>query len=177
MSAHIVWAALLAMSLLANCATHARLESAQTTISTYKRDLNAQKDKAAETLATETAKKQAAEKVLAAFKSQQEITDATRKKTISNLEGRLASLAGADRRLRDPNGSVGCRSSGGGTPGEAAAPAENRDGDGAEAGGLLSVQLSDLLRERLREADAINAAYASCRGIAVNDRSAEAIPY
>lgn len=176
MSAHLVWALLLAMSLLANCATHARLESAQTTINTYKRDLQAQKDQAAETLATETAKKQAAEKALAEFKNQQESTDATSKQTIQRLEGRLARLGGPDRRLRDPNGNAGCGPGGGGTPGEAAAPDADRAGDGAEAGGLLSVQLSDLLRERLREADAINAAYASCRGIAVNDRAAQAPP-
>ncbi|MES2187942.1 MAG: hypothetical protein V4505_25550 [Pseudomonadota bacterium] len=79
----------------------------------------------------------------------------------------LATLAGrASGRLRDPNATpavarCGSGSGGQGVPGDAGAG--HRDGDGAETGGLLSKELSGLLRARLDEADDINRAYAACR--------------
>lgn len=170
MTAHLIWALVVAGLVATNCATHARLESAQTTISTAKRDLKNQKDEAAQTLAEETGKKEAAEKELAAFKAELERKDATNKAIVVALAERLRVAGGPAGRLRDPNGASGCGQGGGGAAGATPAPASGGAADPAETGGLLSAPLTRLLRELQREADDINTAYAACRPDALKVR-------
>lgn len=120
------------------------------------------KKDAARELAAETDKTRQLEVQLQAFKDQQETANYANRETVALYEGRLAGLAARnDGRLRDPNAGRGC---GGESPQrETATAVDNRATDDPGAGGLLSVQLSDLLRARLRRADAINIAYAACR--------------
>jgi hypothetical protein len=143
-------------------ASHERSIGDVRTSARYEKAIATQKSDAAKTLATETAKTAAAEKALQDFKNQQEITDATHQKTVASLSYKLRVLAGPAGRLRDPN-ATGCRSSSGSAASATAASSGNRADDAAEADGLLSRELSDLLRERIREADEINNAYISCR--------------
>jgi hypothetical protein len=128
---------------------------------------------AKDTLATETAKARAAEQALQDFKNQREIKDAHNKTTVDSLATRLRELAGASGRLRDPNATAGCWRGGDSATGQTAAAAGDRPGDGAQAGGLLSVELSGLLRARIEEADTINIAYASCRADAFEMRASQ----
>ena len=120
------------------------------------------KREAADTLASETNKTRTAERALQDFKNTQELQDATHQKTVADLSSRLRTLAGAPGRLRDPH-AAGCGPSGSGTPGEAAPAPGDRPANPAEAGGLLSADLSGLLQRLQLEADTINVAYASCR--------------
>lgn len=118
-----------------------------------------------------TARRDAAEQALVAAKNKQEIADAKNKATNAALATKLATMsASAGGRLRDPNADVGCGGGGGDSTRPPTATAGDSHDDGAETGGLLSVQLSDLLRERLREADEINIAYAACRADALHIR-------
>lgn len=128
-------------------------------------------EKAKTELAAATARRDTAEQALLAFKNKQEITDAKNKATNATLSTKLAALSAAGSgRLRDPNAEIACGSGGGDTASPPTATASGSPDDGAKTGGLLSVQLSDLLRERLREADEINVAYAACRADAFNIR-------
>lgn len=133
------------------------------TTDAYDAAIQHQKAQAAQLLVDETAKTLAAERALQDRKNQQEIKDEQNRKTVSGLADRLRAAAGSVGRLRDPNAPAGCRLGSGGTPGATAAAPADRATDPAQTGGLLSVPLSDLLRRALREADDINAAYASCR--------------
>ena len=117
---------------------------------------------AATTLATETDKTRSAEQALATAKNNQELKDAARQKTIAGLSDRLRSAAGPAGRLRDPNATQ-CGGSGGSPPGDPATATAAGPTDRAEAGGLLSGPLTELLQRLARDADDINAAYASCR--------------
>lgn len=141
---------------------HQYTKGVSITTAAYESALNKQKAEAAELLATETAKVRGAEQALQTIKNNQELQDADHQKTVANLSDRLRSLAGPTGRLRDPN-APGCGlSSSGAPPDTAAAPGDSADHP-AQTGGLLSVQLSDLLIRVLREADDINDAYSSCR--------------
>ncbi len=117
---------------------------------------------AAATLATETAKTRSAEQALATAKNNQELKDAIHQKTISSLSDRLRAASGPAGRLRDPSATQ-CGGGGGSTPGDPATATAAGATDRAEAGGLLSEPLTELLQQLVREADDINAAYASCR--------------
>jgi hypothetical protein len=128
------------------------------------------KAEAAGTLATETAKTQAAERGLADFKNQREIQDAKNRTTVAGLERRLRDAAGPAGRLRDPN-AAGCGPSGGGAQGEVAASPSGGATDVAQAGGLFSAGATELLQRLTREADEVNLAYASCRADALNTRT------
>ena len=132
--------------------------------------LEAQKREAGGVLATETAKTRAAEESLRTFKLNQDNKDAQAQVTIADLSNRLHRLAGNAGRLRDPN-AQGCGGSSGSPKGQAATPAPDRPGDAAEAGGLLSAELTGLLHRLASEADAINTAYASCRSDALQMRA------
>ncbi len=132
--------------------------------------LEAQKLQATQVLATETAKARAAEVALATFKSHQDTKDAQAQSTIQDLSRRVRNLADPAGRLRDPH-APGCGGGGGGTTPAAAPAAGDSPADPAQAGGLLSVQLFDLLQSRLQEADVINLAYASCRAEAYQVRA------
>ena len=85
--------------------------------------------------------------------------DAKAVSQINNLSGQLRS-ARTDGRLRDPNASG--QSSASACPNLASGSASG-DADRAQAGGLLSEPLTELLIELTESADTINAAYARCR--------------
>lgn len=132
-----------------------------------KRDIQAKleiahiKAEAAEKLKTETDKVTAIEANLRDFKDIQEFTDATNEKAVSILADKLHAS-----RLRDPN-AVGCRSA----EAKDSTPADNRPTDGAEAGRVLSAQLTGLLAKLTREADEVNLAYISCRADSADIRA------
>lgn len=129
----------------------------------YETALAVQKDRADQLLATETTRAAEAERRARELIAQQEEKDANNLKTIGTLAARLRALAGPDGRLRDPNAGAGRGGGSGGPAGAPAAATADRPADPAQAGGLLSAELSGLLRARLTEADAINVAYTSCR--------------
>lgn len=131
----------------------------------YNQAIDKQKKAAAETLAKETARALAAERTLQDLKNRQEVQDAKNQKERERLAARLRDLADGNGRLRDPNAGRG--ECGGGADGADPATAGNRPGHGTETGGLLSADLSGLLRRLQREADEINDAYASCRADAM----------
>ena len=126
---------------------------------------------AAGVLAKETARANTAERDLQAFKNNQELKDADNQKTVSDLAGQLRRAAGVAVRLRDPNAAPGCRLGSSGTTGQSTpAPSVGAD-NGAEAGGLLSKQLTEFLLSQAAAADAINNAYQSCRADSLNIRA------
>jgi hypothetical protein len=127
---------------------------------------DALKRTAATTLATEQAKTRALELGLQIFTDTQNAKDYQNAKTVTALSDRLRRTADSAGRLRDPN-APGCGGSGGGAAPAAASAAADRAADPAVPGGLLSAELSGLLRERLEQADRINDAYASCRAVAI----------
>lgn len=132
------------------------------------------KREAADTLASETNKTRIAERALQDLKNTQELKDASNQKTVAALSDRLRGLSGSAGRLRDPNAdrATGCGAGGGSTPGEAAPAPGAGTANPAEAGGLLSADLSGLLRRLAAEADTINDAYTSCRADAYAVRGA-----
>lgn len=129
-----------------------------------------QKTKAIKVLANEVAKVAAVERALEDAKNEQELQDAANQKTVAGLSARLRDLAGPAGRLRDPNAD-GCGGGGAGAQRQAARSANDRADDAAEAGGLLSAELGELLQRLTREADDINNAYASCRDDALGVRA------
>lgn len=130
----------------------------------YELALKDQKAKADHLLATETAKVRAREAELKIVYVKQEATDAQNQTTVAAYERRLRDLRNPAGQLRDPNATAARCGQGGAGPADAvAATAGAGTADPAQAGGLLSLQLSDLLGRLLRESDAINIAYASCR--------------
>lgn len=135
----------------------------QHTTDRYERVIKTKDAEAATTLADETEKTRLLERSLQAARTNQELKDATNQKTVADLSDRLRRAAGPALRLRDPNATAGCWPGGGGAAGTATAAAGDRPADAAEAGGLLSAELTGLLQRLQREADDINAAYSSCR--------------
>lgn len=117
---------------------------------------------AATSLAEQTAKTLSAEQALRVANNKQDLQDATHQKTIMDLSDRLRRAAGPAGRLRDPNTSQ-CGGSGHSPPGDAATATAAGPADRAQAGGLLSEPLTELLQRLARDAEDINAAYASCR--------------
>lgn len=124
--------------------------------------INKQKVAAVGLLLSETQRANKAERALQTFKNNQEQKDAANQKTIADLSDRLRRLADPVGRLRDPN-APGCGRGGDSTPSAATSASGDRSADQPEAGGLLSAELGGLLQRITREADDINAAYASCR--------------
>jgi hypothetical protein len=135
----------------------------------YQKAIDKQKAEAAASLAAEAEKVTKSEAALAEAKNTQELRDVDHQKAVTDLAAQLRSSAGPSRRLRDPN-APGCRASGSGAAGQAAAPASAGPDDGAQAGGLLSAELTGLLQRLTREADDINNAYASCRPDSISVR-------
>lgn len=131
-----------------------------------------QKGEAYAKLEAATRRVHEAERALEQARQKQEIDDALNTRTLADLRVRLRAAAGPGLRLRDPNaaagGGWGC---GGGADPKAAAPADDRPADSAEAAGLLSAELTGLLQQQAEEADAVNAAYIACRADAVNVRA------
>jgi hypothetical protein len=121
-------------------------------------DTDKLKQQAAQEMAdanAKTAALDAANKILVAH---QEASDATNTATVNDLSSQLAA-----KRLRDPNANSGCRRSGSSQLPGAQAGTATSSADTAQAGGVLSEQLTELLKRLTREADAINDAYISCR--------------
>lgn len=123
-------------------------------------------------LAAATAAATSVTLALSNFHHQRNLADVTATQTIKALKGKLADLTVAGR-LRDPNAGSGTNQGGSNS---ADADSLKRPGAGsgdanpAQAGGLLSKQLSELLLIRTSEADEINLAYDSCRKDARNLR-------
>lgn len=125
------------------------------------------KDKAANTLADETAKVRAAEKTLRAVLDAQEVQSAKDQKTVSNLSIRLRNLAAVNNgRLRDPYYAGRCGGGGNSPKDGTAASAGDSQGNGASAGGLFSPEFSGFLLNKDDAAERISAAYRSCRAYA-----------
>jgi hypothetical protein len=131
------------------------------------------KAQAAATLATETEKTRNAEQALQTLTNAQNLKDADHEKIVADLSSRLRVAAGPAGRLRDPH-AVGCGAGGGGTQSATASPANDSAADGAQTGGVLSKQLTELLQQLTASADTINVAYASCRADAYAVRGAQA---
>jgi hypothetical protein len=127
---------------------------------------------AANTLADQVSKTRAAEQALTTAKHNQEQKDAKHTQTIAAYAARLRAAAGPAGRLRDPNAPQ-CGGSGDRPPGDPAPAAAAGAADKPQAGGLLSEPLTELLRRLAREADDINAAYASCRADAYTVRQTQ----
>jgi hypothetical protein len=123
---------------------------------------NQLKAEAAATLASETERVRERERAMQTLLSNQNLKDATHAKTVADLSDRIRVAGGPAGRLRDPH-APGCGRGSGSAPADPATSADGGTADGAEAGGLLSVPLTELLAKALRESDAINVAYASCR--------------
>ena len=141
---------------------HQYTQGVNATTALYEAAIDKQKAQAATLLASETAKTRSTELALQTIKNQQELQDADHQKTVADLSDRLRRLSGSTGRLRDPN-AAGCGGGGGSATDQVASAAGDRADDAAQAGGLLSGELSGLLRGLASEADAINNAYASCR--------------
>jgi hypothetical protein len=131
----------------------------------YRAAIEKTKAQATQRLAAETARVRAAESALRDQVDAQNKKDHAHANTVAALTDRLASHIGPGLRLRDPH-APGCGGGSGGTGAQDAAAAHGGAGNPGEAGGLLSVPLTALLGRIVREADAINAAYASCRAYA-----------
>lgn len=133
--------------------------------------IETQKNDAATTLALETAKTTATEKALQQATEKQDLQDAKHKTDTDVLAARLRALAGPAGRLRDPNAAPdGCGRGSSGAQGPTATAPADRPDDPDQAGGLLSAELSGLLQSRLADAEAISAAYTSCRADAYTVR-------
>lgn len=126
-----------------------------------------QKTQAQALLKTETDKVTAAQKALNDFKNTQEIKDVQNAKVVSDLTTKLRDLG----RLRDPGKTTRCGPGSG--PSEGGSPTSPSSGpnDTAEAGGLLSAELTEFLLTQAIAADQINSAYISCRDDSLNLRS------
>jgi hypothetical protein len=141
-----------------------RLAGAQADLAALQLALQKQKTEAARILAAETNKVLDVERQLGAARAAQEENDADNAQTIRALREdlRRQSRAAGGPGLRDPH-AAGCGGGGGGAPGPAAAGAHGGAADPAQAGGLVSQPLEELLLELADAGDAINIAYASCR--------------
>ena len=151
---------------------HRADQAEEATAARYKAAIVELKLAASDKLAKEKDKVAEREAALQDAKELQESKDATYQKTTADLSDRLRRAAGPAGRLRDPH-APGCGAGGSGATGQAASAAIGGAADPAEAGGLLSVPLTDLLAETLREADDINVAYASCRTDAYTVRAVQ----
>lgn len=126
---------------------------------------------AREKLAAETRRVLDLERRLAAMTLDLEAEHAQRKALSDDFAAQLrAAAARHGGRLRDPH-ATGCRGGGGRTPAPDPAGAERSTEGGAETGGLLSIELTQLLQRLQRESDEINDAYAQCRPWALNVES------
>jgi len=113
-----------------------------------------------------TAKEMSYKNAVQAFVNTINGRDHDHEKTVTVLSGRLRDLADSGGRLRDPN-FQGCGSGGVGAEGRSGGDSIGGAAGRSEANGLLSKQLSELLQERLREADEVNNAYDSCKPLLI----------
>ena len=138
----------------------------------YAHAIDTQKIEAAKTLADETARVAMATQALQTAKDQQELKDAKNKSTVATLANRLRDATDSAGRLRDPN-AAGCGGGSDSASSDIASRADNRADNAAEAGGVFSRPATELFARLTREADEVNAAYASCRADAYSMRGIE----
>ena len=133
----------------------------------YTGEMEKQKAADAETLRIETGKVRESEAALNTFKNEQELKDGKSKTKVAELERSLR-LAARDGRLRDPD----AKACGERDPAQSKDSTDpgNRLDDGSEAGGVFSKGATGLLLRLTKEADDVNAAYASCREDSLNLR-------
>jgi hypothetical protein len=144
--------------------------AAQAEAQRWEAAVNKLKSEAAQALAAETRKVLEVERRLSAMTLDLEAEHAQRKALSDDFAARLRAAAARNGgRLRDPN-ARGCRADGGRTPAPDTAGAERSTEDGSQGGGLLSSQLTQLLRDQARIADEVNNAYAQCRAWALDVR-------
>lgn len=117
----------------------------------------------------------ATESRLQAALQDQNTKDYNHAQTIAALSDRLRAYAGPGLRLRDPH-ATGCGPGGTGPQSDTATAPDAGTTDPAQAGGLLSAELTGLLQRLAREADDINAAYTSCRADAYTVRGEQLPP-
>lgn len=141
----------------------ARMNGEAAASARYEAALTKQKVAAARALADAMIDVANAEKKLNDFKNTQEVKDAAANKTNLDQAARLRELAGPIGRLRDPFAAPGCGGCRDDTEGEVAASANRGSGDAAAAGGLLSADLTRLLLWLAADADAVSAAFSSCK--------------
>ena len=137
------------------------------TAARYEEALRQQAVQAARKYADALIDNAAATQALNDFKNIQEVKDVANQKTSAHQADRLRQLAGAAERLRDPHQTTECRGGGSSASGGAPAAPGDRADDATQATGLLSKELSGLLRKLTIEGDAINDAYTSCRADAL----------
>lgn len=176
MNLSVILGVLVAVLSVTNWISIERLQNAQELNDIYETKIATQKRDAGMLFAAEAAKVRQLQSALKIAADTLEKAYAANKIELGKA---AEALAVAKRqhggRLRDPNADR-CGGSGGSAPGPAQPPAGGGEGDKAETGGLLSVQLSDLLDRVLREADDINVAYAACRADALSSRGSPLEP-
>jgi hypothetical protein len=128
----------------------------------YNAAIDKQKTQAGQLLKTETDRANAATVKLINLKIEREKQDVENQSAIDRLAVRLRAAAGPAARLRDPH-AARCGGGGGGAPAADLAHVEGSAADGAEAGGVLSKQLTEFLLSQAADADQVNLAYTSCR--------------
>lgn len=163
-----LYALIVAALVLTNCASHTRLQRAQTAEAQAREETARLRADHATALGAETAKVLAAERALNVAVQAQEKKDAAAKETIADLRAglRANSRAAGGAGLRDPF-AAGCRDA---TAHPGAAGAGPGADDTGQIGRLVSVELEEFLLQQASEADDINAAYASCREDAMSVR-------
>lgn len=151
----------------ANAAREAEHNAMQVKLDALEKAVLENKVKAANELAAKANEVLELERRVNEAESKLEIT--YEKRRMDSKAASVALDAAAARhggQLRDPN-AAGCRGGGDSPEVKTASSADSGATDTAGTGGLLSVQLSDLLRGKLRRADEINDAYAICRADAI----------
>ena len=130
----------------------------------YQAALNAQKAQAAQTLAAQTERVRKVEQAAQTAVNQKNLKDLENAKKLDALRIALRTTAGPAERLRDPHAAPPRCGGGGSSPAGQDPPAAHSGASNpAHAAGLLSEELTELLRGLTSDADGINAAYASCR--------------
>lgn len=136
----------------------------------YEAAIAKQKVDAAAKLAEEQRKVLDTERALNAAQRRIEEMADERKEIAAQYEKHLSAVAAINGgRLRDPH-AAGCGRGGGGAQGAASTGAAGGAAGAAQAGGLLSVPLTDLLQRIVREAGEQADAYAACRDDALSIR-------
>jgi hypothetical protein len=179
----LVWAVVLLLALGYGSVMHHERDSAvseRNTVQAMYEQLTTkvihQKLEAAALLKKLTAERDALQAQINHDHDEQEKKDASNKKTIAAQAARLDALSAASPggRLRDPNAGRGC--SGASAEGHAAGDERGSEDHGAAAGGLVSAQLSGLLRGQAAGADKWARLYDLARADALMCRAALGSP-
>ena len=163
-----IWACALILVLVQACSQRSALADLREVHADLVTAVEAQKSQASAELQAAHARVNTLQEYLA---NSTKTKDASDVKTIFQINDLAAELRNAriDGRLRDPNAS-GQGSASACT--DAASRSATGEPNAADAAGLLSEPLTDLLLDSARQADNINAAYARCRADARELRQA-----